>query len=136
MGSVTLSQAIGAMVKAIRGDQTQQDLARAANIPQSTISAIERGGRTFRGVHLEAILAATNTSGVEAARMIRALAEQMEKAVPPPRMATATTASLDPRNRVGSPERLAEAERLAQEDARAALVARPKRAGTHTPGKP
>jgi transcriptional regulator with XRE-family HTH domain len=75
------------MVRALRGDMTQADLARVSGVPQSTISAIEIGNRTFRGVHLEAILSATKTTGLEATRLLRALAEKLDEkpsADPPP----------------------------------------------------
>jgi transcriptional regulator with XRE-family HTH domain len=74
---VTFTQAMGALIKDLRGEMTQGELAKKSGVKQSTISAIEIGNRTFRGVHIEAILRATETSGVEATRLLRAKAEEL-----------------------------------------------------------
>ena len=132
MPQVTLTQAIGALVKELRGDMTQGELSAASGVPQSTISAIERGNRTFRGVHLEAILSATNTSGVEATRLLRALAEHASTA---PTRAIAS-ARQQPAESDAIEAGIAEGDKLALESAaRHALRARPVR-NSHGPRPP
>jgi hypothetical protein len=80
---VTFTEAVGALVKLLRGDISQTELGKKADIPQSSVSAIELGNRDFAARHLERILAATNTSGMAAIRLLLAEAEKLQH-VPAP----------------------------------------------------
>ena len=81
---MTFTEAVGALIEELRGDMSQADLADKSGVSQSTISAIEKGNRTFRGVHVEDILRATNTDGVAAVRMLRVVAERLQETPPRP----------------------------------------------------
>lgn len=82
---MTFTEAVGALIAELRGNLSQAELATASGVAQSTISAIEKGNRTFRGVHIEQILRATNTEGVAAARMLRVVAERLQSTPAPTR---------------------------------------------------
>ncbi len=57
---------------------TQREMAKASRVAQATISNIETGGRTYRGVHIEQIFAALGLSGQAALIAMSEVAKRME----------------------------------------------------------
>lgn len=92
------------MVKRIRGGEKQIPFGKRVGLPQSTVSAIEIGNRDVSTRHLEKILAATNTTGITAAKILLAEAERLQLE-PAPAKKPGRAATLVP-----AAQRLAEAE--------------------------
>lgn len=94
---MTFTEAVGALVKAVRGNRTQTQLAKDSGVIQSTISAIEIGNRKFASDHIEKILAATKTPGMAAIRLLLSQAEKLEKEPAPTRERRARRVPVDER---------------------------------------
>lgn len=73
---------LAAWVRTMRGDETQQAFEALTQIPQSTISALKRGTRQVLPEHVDAILAATDTSLASMLKLIAELGKRPEVSGP------------------------------------------------------
>lgn len=78
-GVLNLGEIVSEFVRNMRKLKrlSQRELAARSKVAQTTISAIENGGRTYRGVHLEKILTAFDMTGHEAIIAMNLIADRM-----------------------------------------------------------